>query len=307
MNGHQQPYNGQAQGQAYGAPDQQEAAPYHLESQDVLPTTTKSARRHTYCCCFHTRRTCCLAILIPLFAILFTIAFLIFWFWPYMPEYGRSDPYVPTQSGNVAAFAPYLPGNSEWQPGLRPAVPQTLDPSATLGFAYGLGMDVWVNNRRNRFDIAADRVDVVGKIKGEDGQYVDTNKFNLTVNMVNVNFPKNANTTVPIPLTLRYSTPLSTLISATRDPVLQLLSSSCNQKILSYTPSGASPPLTLDFNVNIAPRILRAFNVPIKINVGPVNLPCPPEMKAFLADLDAKFGALGQVGAGVLEAVRGAG
>ncbi|KAJ3155214.1 hypothetical protein HDU89_007405 [Geranomyces variabilis] len=243
------------------------------------------AKRNTFCCCFATRTRCLAGVCIPFLAICIAVGILVWYFWITIPAYGKGDPFVPTSAD---AFKPWLPATNTWTPGLTPGFPAALTTTAPVSFGFGLGMSVWLANYKNRFDIDVESVNAVGAITGENGA-IPLSNFNLTVSMTKIFFPRHTNTTVQIPINLQYSGKLGDLIGAPTDPVFQLLSSSCNQKFLAYTPSGNTPPITLDFQLAVVPEIFARFNRDIKLNLGPLKLACPAEIRKFLVDFDTKY------------------
>ncbi|KAJ3023198.1 hypothetical protein HKX48_003976 [Thoreauomyces humboldtii] len=253
---------------------------------DPSNTPLKPYRRK-HCCCFPSRKACCLTFLIPLIGILIAVAILIWWFWPTVPQYGHGNVFTPS---NKTEFAQWLPTDSKWTPGIVPILPSTISTNAAISFELGLGISVWVANNQNRFNIDSDTINVIGTISSVNGTPIAISRFNLTIDMINVNFGKGTNTTVEVPLSLNYGGTLGGLVSG--DPVFQLLASSCNQQFLTYTPSGTSPPLVLDFTIDVAPNILRFFKKTINIHEGPISVACPDEMKQFLADFNGQYGPI---------------
>ncbi|KAJ3159735.1 hypothetical protein HDU86_001385 [Geranomyces michiganensis] len=149
-------------------------------------------------------------------------------------------------------------------------------------------MSLWLANYKNRFDIDVQSIDAIGTISGESGP-IPLQNFNLTINMKKISFPRHTNTTVQIPIRLQYAGKVGDLVGAP-NPVFQLLSSSCNQKFLSYTPSGTTPPMLLDFQLSVIPEILARFNRDIKLKFGPLKVACPAEMRKFLVYFDKTYG-----------------
>ncbi|KAI9105907.1 hypothetical protein DFS34DRAFT_601402 [Phlyctochytrium arcticum] len=248
-----------------------------------------ASKRRRVCCCFHSRRACCGTFLFIFLVLAGLLGFLIWYFFPHVPEYGHSDPYQPASAEGFDRLAP----TSQWKPG--PVIPTAFDPltvlSSNLAFSYGMGIDVWINNNVNRFDIDIGDLNVLGRLQDGSGanppKYIDTNNFKLQVNMVNVNFPKGQNTTIKVPLDLRYNATFSSIIGQT-DPFLQLLSDSCNISFLNLAPKtgGQAKPLVMEFDANFAPKPTRVFGQSIDKTVGPFSLACPDQLKSSLTQLD---------------------
>ncbi|KND00107.1 uncharacterized protein SPPG_04449 [Spizellomyces punctatus DAOM BR117] len=252
---------------------------------DVEAYSSADKRKRRVCCCFPTRKSCCLTFCLIFLVILIILGVLVWYFWPTIPEYGYVGPYEPTSTAQFVHLAP----GSEWKPGPDiPLVKSGITLTSLAGnfaFSYGMGVDVWLNNK-NRFDIAMDRLDVVGRVKGENGQFIDAKNFKLQINMVNVNFPKNANTTEHVPLDLRYNATFSQIIGQ-KDPFLQLLATSCQSSFLGISPSSPNAiPLTMEFAVNVAPTAVRRLGITINTTIGPFDMACPAQLKDQLKQVD---------------------
>ncbi|KAI8822371.1 uncharacterized protein EV422DRAFT_523749 [Fimicolochytrium jonesii] len=233
------------------------------------------------CCCFpsfkHFCCFCCLIILLILAAIGIALGLL----WPKVPANGHGNPYVAESADGFTAVLPkdVKNGTSTWAPGVLPRFPTS--PTSGFGFSVGAGLDVWADNQ-NKYAIAADKVTATGTINDISGQPIDTSKFRIFVDMVDVSFPKGRNTTVKIPIQIIYNGAITDLVG-TDDKVLQLLSSSCNTPILNYQPNGNSPPLAFKFDVQISPEVFKFVSIPISF--GPLNFACPDSLKTQLGVL----------------------
>ncbi|KAI8998066.1 hypothetical protein BC832DRAFT_566764 [Gaertneriomyces semiglobifer] len=264
----------------------------HTHNHNNNPDLEKLGRdrKRRYCCCFPSRKSCCWTCGIIFFLLLLAIGLTLGLLWPTIPEYGFSDPYVPTSEENFKV----LPKANTFKPG------PSFTPSATgLTFTMGLGIDFWLDNSPNRFPIAIDSLSVLGRIQSVSSSYIDSKKANLSVLATDISFPKRTNTTVAIPLQINYD---SAFPLDPNDPFLTLIATVCQTPFLGYTPVPPSPrDMRLEFDLDVAPKVLRIFGKSIKTTVGPLGFACPDQLKDAIGVLEGLQNAVGGAVGGLLD------